>query len=489
MPAGAADPSWFQQKLDHFNPQEQRVWPQKYFVNSTFFKTGGPVFFLLGGEGPLSPSSVAGSHFILTQYAQQYNALIVAVEHRFYGDSTPLNDSSTANLRYLTTLQALADFANFRVSLPSQSGMQMLPANATWIVFGGSYSGSLSAWARLKYPHLFHGSLAASAPVHAQTDFPEYFEVVTASIGPACTNAMAAGTVAIEKLLSSSTGRDQLQRYFNTCTPIITDDDAATFMGNLASAVSGVVQYNRDNNNYMPEDMETMCATFLSISDTVQAWINLTNLFAGGACMEVSYDQTIKDLQPSSAGRSWTYQTCTEYGYFQTGELDQQPFSKRITLDYFLRSCKDAFGVALTPDTQWMCVLPLLFDTHVLTLSLQRRGIWRKGHSHVKYFLFQRKCRSLACTRHHHAVHAVNAKQRCCVHRRHGTLCRFVPSKPQGCSRFDSSSQKVHRASRHVAQQRIILVLLCFHFVRKITPIFNKQSQMHTLNKVTHNPE
>jgi hypothetical protein len=40
-----------------------------------------------------------------------------------------------------------------------------------------------------------------------------------------------------------------------------------------------------------------------------------------------------------------------------------------------------------------------------------------------------------------------------------------------------------------VAQQRIILVLLCFHFVRKITPIFNKQSQMHTLNKVTHNPE
>jgi len=42
IPAGAADPSWFQQKLDHFNPQEQRMWPQKYFVNSTFFKSGGP---------------------------------------------------------------------------------------------------------------------------------------------------------------------------------------------------------------------------------------------------------------------------------------------------------------------------------------------------------------------------------------------------------------------------------------------------------------
>jgi pimeloyl-ACP methyl ester carboxylesterase len=214
---------------------------------------------LLGGEGPLSPSSVAGNHFILTQYAQQYNALIVAVEHRFYGDSVPFNDSSTPNLRYLTTLQALADFANFRASLPFQPGMQFLPSNATWIVFGGSYSGSLSAWARLKYPHLFQGSLAASAPVHAQTDFPEYFEVVTTSIGPECTKAMAAGTSAIEHLLTFATGRDQLQRYFNTCTPIITDDDVATFMDNLASVVSGVVQYNRDNSNYMPEDMETKC--------------------------------------------------------------------------------------------------------------------------------------------------------------------------------------------------------------------------------------
>jgi pimeloyl-ACP methyl ester carboxylesterase len=354
LSTGVADPSWFQQKLDHFNPQEQRSWPQKYFVNSTFYKSGGPVFFLLGGEGPLSPSSVAGNHFILTLYAQHYNALIVALEHRFYGDSVPFNDSSTPNLRYLTTLQALADFANFRVSLPSQPGMQMLPSNATWILFGGSYSGSLSAWARLKYPHLFHGSLAASAPVQPKTDFPEYFDVVTTSIGPECTKAMAAGTSAIEHLLTSSTGRDQLERYFNTCTPIVTDDDAATFMDNLASVVSGVVQYNKDNNNYMPEDMETMCSTFVSFSDTIQAWVNLTQLFSGGTCMEVSYAQTIEDLQPSSAGRSWTYQTCTEYGYFQTGESDQQPFSKRITLDYFLRTCKDAFGVALAPDTRWM---------------------------------------------------------------------------------------------------------------------------------------
>jgi hypothetical protein len=231
--------------------------------------------------------------------------------------------------------------------------MQFLPSNATWIVFGGSYSGSLSAWARLKYPHLFQGSLAASAPVHAQTDFPEYFEVVTTSIGPECTKAMAAGTSAIEHLLTFATGRDQLQHYFKPALPSIrttTLPHSWTISPALSAAWFNIT-----------ETIATTCpriwkpsATFLSFSDTVQAWVNLTNLFSGGICMEVSYSQTIKDLQPSSAGRSWTYQTCTEYGYFQTGELDQQPFSKRITLDYFLKTCKDAFGVALTPDTQWM---------------------------------------------------------------------------------------------------------------------------------------
>ena len=42
---------WFKQKLDHFDAQNTELWKQRYFVNDQFYRRGGPVFFLLGGEG------------------------------------------------------------------------------------------------------------------------------------------------------------------------------------------------------------------------------------------------------------------------------------------------------------------------------------------------------------------------------------------------------------------------------------------------------
>lgn len=74
---------------------------------------------------------------------------------RYYGKSMPYgNDTSLDKLGYLTSGQALADFAQFLEDLKSNS-----PAlkDSPVISFGGSYGGMLSAWFRMKYPHIVEG--------------------------------------------------------------------------------------------------------------------------------------------------------------------------------------------------------------------------------------------------------------------------------------------------------------------------------------------
>ncbi|EEC01185.1 hypothetical protein IscW_ISCW000443 [Ixodes scapularis] len=60
----------------------------RYFVSDEFYRPGGPVFLLLGGEGAASARWLsAPTHIMLL--AKQYGALVFQLEHRFYGRSLP----------------------------------------------------------------------------------------------------------------------------------------------------------------------------------------------------------------------------------------------------------------------------------------------------------------------------------------------------------------------------------------------------------------
>lgn len=75
---------------------------------------------------------------------------------------------SIDNLKYLTSQQALADIALF---IESMNAKYRLNSSQKWIVFGGSYAGSLAAWAREKYPNLIYGAISSSGPLLAKVDF------------------------------------------------------------------------------------------------------------------------------------------------------------------------------------------------------------------------------------------------------------------------------------------------------------------------------
>jgi hypothetical protein len=126
---------WFTQTLDHTDPSNPATYQQRFFLNDQYYNPAAPLIFLtVGGEGPADPGNVDG-WWISTPLAQQFGAMQVVLEHRYYGGSMP-NDTSVGGMQYLSSSQALADLASFHGYISSTYN---LTAQAKWVVWGGSY--------------------------------------------------------------------------------------------------------------------------------------------------------------------------------------------------------------------------------------------------------------------------------------------------------------------------------------------------------------
>ncbi|CAG8727809.1 12483_t:CDS:2, partial [Acaulospora colombiana] len=89
--------------------------------------------------------------------AQPNKGATVVLEHRFFGLSNPRPDLSSGSLALHTVHQAVEDLAYFakNVHLPFpedvEDGANVGPDKNPWILVGGSYSGALTSWAKLRY--------------------------------------------------------------------------------------------------------------------------------------------------------------------------------------------------------------------------------------------------------------------------------------------------------------------------------------------------
>jgi hypothetical protein len=155
-----------------------------------------------------------------------------------------------------------------------------------------------------------------------------------------------------------SAGFKQLEADFNTCSPIGSELDLAVLLSDLMGNIQGVVQYNNPN---AAMNVASLCAAMAKSADPYADFVVLSNTFKAGSCEDASWDDTVTVLTNTensggNAMRAWTYQTCSEFGYYQTTSSSKQPFAiwKQLNVGFFREVCRAAFdGWNVDPETAW----------------------------------------------------------------------------------------------------------------------------------------
>ncbi|KTD47002.1 serine carboxypeptidase [Legionella rubrilucens] len=333
----------FQQWIDHHH-HDRGTFTQRYYVDESFAAGhDAPVFFYICGEGACEKRHLQGA---IRHFAQQFHARLVALEHRYYGESHPFATLSTANLRYLSTDAALDDLANFQQRLSEQRQW-----TGRWIAFGGSYPGSLAAYYRLKYPQLAAGALASSAPVMAKSDFIEYDAHVTEVAGSDCAGRMREAVRVIEAALKDPMRLQAIKQMFGA------EDikESVDFIYVVADLGAMAVQYGmRDmfcEQLALPE--KTVLENYAAFAQAIFNHYGITavELSAQGAISEDA-----ADYNKAFGLRAWLYQSCSEYGYWQNAHPnpDRSTRSRLINAEYHQMLCKRLFGLTQPANTDRM---------------------------------------------------------------------------------------------------------------------------------------
>jgi len=338
------DEQWFQQQLDHFDIVRKDKWDQRYWVNMDEYEEGGPALIFIGGEGEANPKWLNFGNWYTI--AKENKAAMFLLEHRFYGQSWPTENMSTENLRFLSSRQGLEDLATFMAAMTSTYNL-----TGPWVSFGGSYPGSMSAWLKLKYPHLLAGAVSSSGPLFAKLDFFEYFEVVRAAFdttGPGCNEALSGALDEIENLLQNEAEWGDISAKFKTCNIIDgnNSNDVKSFLDLLVDNLAGIVQYN----GRTEKDINFVCN--LMQNDTLGTVVDRLSVLSslsfaeGQECLDHEFSSyQLKDTSFSGTGvgwRPWLWQTCTEFGWYQT--TNHGIYGSLLDLDFFKSWCIEAYS-------------------------------------------------------------------------------------------------------------------------------------------------
>nr|DAD48457.1 TPA_asm: hypothetical protein HUJ06_018394 [Nelumbo nucifera] len=244
----------------NFQPQSYQTFQQRYLINDKYWggaQNNAPIFVYTGNEGDIE--WFAQNTGFMYETAPKFKALLVFIEHRFYGSSIPFGGdkevaySNASTLGYLSSTQALADYATLIIDLKKNLTAEDSPV----IAFGGSYGGMLAAWFRLKYPHVVVGALASSSPILNFEDLTSPYgfnSIITndfRSESENCYKVIKGSWKEIEDTAKQQGGLEVLRNSFKLCKKAFTADDLESWI-ETALIYTAMTDYPTPSNFLQP---------------------------------------------------------------------------------------------------------------------------------------------------------------------------------------------------------------------------------------------
>ncbi|KAJ7880338.1 peptidase S28 [Mycena olivaceomarginata] len=372
--------------LDHFNASNRETFPNRYWVNATYYEPGGPVFLFDSGEQnaePLLPYYLQEYHGLsaVMRLAKRYRGIAFLWEHRYYGDSQPfpVNENTTAaQWKYLNTEQALQDVVFFADSFPKTSGhaanassghpnaLPIHPSVVPWVWLGGSYPGVRGALLRQRNPETIFAAWASSAPVQAQVDMSSYYKAAERSLTRNCSADWVAVTKFVDDTLNGTNETLQIDVKFDLLKARLSGpggntsraDSLTRKRANATSSVNAATILMDPLNFYQYYGFQDSLLPFCNLLETQNS---TAEAFEGGivsasgvnaafdafmvALGELDYDSIPGSADDPVQDRSWMRQYCSEYGFYQRGD-PENPLSIEtsfLSLELFQKECSDTF--------------------------------------------------------------------------------------------------------------------------------------------------
>ncbi|KAL0732137.1 hypothetical protein Bca4012_028231 [Brassica carinata] len=327
---------YFDQNLDHFTftPKSYMTFQQRYTIESKHWAgadDNAPILAFLGGESSLETSSAIG---FLRDNGPRLKALLVYIEHRYYGTSMPFGSGKEAlknasSLGYLNSAQALADYAAILLHVKEKYSAEHSPI----IVIGGSYGGI--------HPfRLFRSSLTRPLLLKGYSLILSWEEIDRVAVKP--------------------NGLLILSKKFRICNTLNNTFELKNFLDTIYASAA---QYN--SNQYPVASLcEAINTGANSENDLLgQIFAGVVDYKGNRSCYPIS-------VQPTEDSIAWKWQTCSELvlpiGHDEQDTMFQtEPFR----MDIKIERCKLQYGVP--PRPHWVTAYYGIQD---VKLILQRFG-------------------------------------------------------------------------------------------------------------------